>query len=232
MIQIKSAALRKQLISLSMSTAAVLAAGLLSTGCASISYKPSVSLPESPRTIKATAQLEPLTDQVPPDDKAQGGLSVCEPGTLQGDLSSDVTEAILTDFNNNQVFETVKKRFDTTPDLIIKGTIDRFYGKFNITALGWCTLPIDIVWLFGIPITADHGDVELTLSIQRPDGTVLGTYHGESKFARGYNMYQNAGLALPTRTNKAFSEAVAQIREQILNDESKLTPAPAAVPTK
>ncbi len=81
-------------------------------------------------------------------------------------------------------------------------------------------------------MTESAGAVDLTLSIQHPDGTVLGTYHGESKFARGYNIYQNAGLALPTQLNKAFSEAVAQIREQILNDESKLTPAPAAVPTK
>ncbi len=232
MIQIKSAAPGKPLAFLSV--VAVLALGLLSAGCASISYKPAVSLPESPRTIKATVQLDPLVDQVSPHDKASqfSGLSACEPQTLQGDLSTGVTDAILTDFNNNQVFATVKKRFDTTPDLIIKGTIDRFGAKFKVTTLGWCTMPIDIIWFFGLPITADHGNVDLTLTIQRPDGTVLGTYRGVSKFAKSYNIYQNAGLALPTRLNKAFSEAVAQLREQILNDESKLTPAPAVVPVK
>ena len=77
MIQIKSAAPGKPLAFLSV--VAVLALGLLSAGCASISYKPAVSLPESPRTIKATVQLDPLVDQVSPHDKASqfsGPLSV------------------------------------------------------------------------------------------------------------------------------------------------------------
>ena len=69
----------------------------------------------------------------------------------------------------------------------------------------------------------DDGLVDLEISIERPDGTVLGTYRGQSNFSKGYNMYQNAALALPTRLNKAFSESIAQIREQILKDEGKLS---------
>jgi hypothetical protein len=231
MIQIKSAALGKLLAFPSI--VAALALGLLSTGCATMSYKPSVSLPESPRTIKATVNLVPMDDQSPASDKQKhGGYNVCDSSSLVGDLSTAVTDAILTDFNNNQVFETVKKRFDTNPDLIAKGTIHRFKGEFNMTALGWCTLPIDIVWLFGLPVMEADVNVELSMTFQRPDGTVLGTYHGASKSAKGFSIYENAVLSLPSFVNKALSECVAQIREQILNDESKLTPAPAAVPVK
>jgi hypothetical protein len=153
-------------------------------------------------------------------------MSACEPGTLEGELAADVTDAVLTDFNNNQVFESVKKRFEKEPDLVMKGTIHRFYGKFGTTPVFWLTIPIDTIWLFGVPIMGDDGLVDLEVSIARPDGTVLGTYHGQSKFSKYYNMYQNAGLALPTRLNKAFSEAIAQIREQILRDGVKLSQQP------
>lgn len=198
---------------------------ILSTGCLSINYKPAVSLGTSPKTIKANVKLETFTDLTPAEDKSSvfTGTSACEPGTLEGDLASDVTDAIMTDFNNNQVFENVKKRFESKPDLIMKGSVHRFYGKFGPMPIFWLTIPIDIVWLLGVPVMSDDGQVDLEITLARPDGTVLGTYHGQSEFSNYYNMYQNAQLALPTRTNKAFSESVAQIREQILRDEAKLT---------
>jgi hypothetical protein len=197
----------------------------LATGCTPINYKPAVSLGTSPQTIKANVKLETFIDQSPQDDKGSKafGMSACEPGTLEGELAADVTDAVLTDFNNNQVFENVKKRFENEPDLVIKGTIHRFYGKFGPTPVMWITIPIYTIWLFGVPIMGDDGLVDLEISIERPDGTVLGTYRGQSKFSKGYNMYQNAALALPTRLNKAFSESIAQIREQILRDEGKLS---------
>lgn len=200
---------------------------LISTGCTSISYRPEVSLGESPRTIRASVMLNQFVDKCPQDDKSDEPLgdSACAPGTLQGDLATDVTDAILTDFNNNQVFETIKKRYDAgvQPDLIMDGTINRFSGKFRMDALGWCTLPIDIVWLFGLPIMDDKGMIDLSVTISRPDGTVLGTYHGQAAISDYYNMYENAELGLPTRMNNAFSDAVSQIRAQIVKDEPKLT---------
>jgi hypothetical protein len=197
---------------------------VLATGCSSMSYKPAVSLGISPQTIKANVQLETFVDQSPQSDKEGefSGFSACEPGTLEGDLATDVTEAILTDFNNNQVFESIKMRFETEPDLIMKGTIHRYYGKFGPTAAMWITIPIDIIWFLGIPVESDDGEVDLEVSIQRPDGTVLGIYHGQSSLSGSYSIYYNAALGLPTRLNEAFSESVAQIRDQILKDARKL----------
>jgi hypothetical protein len=195
------------------------------TGCQSISYKPGTSLGMSSQTIKANVKLETFIDQSPASDKSSkfAGVSACEPGTLDGELATDVTDAVLTDFNNNQVFASVKKRFENEPDLVMKGTIQRFYGKSGPTPVFWITIPIDILWFFGLPIMGDDGLVNMEVSIQRPDGTVLGTYHGQAKFSKLYTIYVNATLALPTRMNKAFTDAIAQIREQILRDAGKLS---------
>ncbi|MFZ1073127.1 MAG: hypothetical protein WAO21_06785 [Verrucomicrobiia bacterium] len=206
--------------------AAIGSIAFLAAGCASINYRPAVSLGISPNTIKANVKLETFVDASPQSDKSHvfAGLSTCEPGTLEGELASDVTDAILTDFNNNQVFQNLKKRYDTQPDLIMKGTIHRFSGKFGTTPVFWLTIPIDTIWLFGLPIMSDDIVVDLEVSIQRPDGSVVGTYHGQSSNSQWYNMYQNVQFALPTRTNKAFSESVSQIRDQIMKDADKLTP--------
>jgi hypothetical protein len=198
---------------------------LLASGCASINYRPVVSLGISPKTIKANVKLDTFVDASPASDKSSciSGFSTCEPGTLEGELAPDVTDAILTDFSNNQVFENIKKRFDGQPDFVMKGTIHRFYGKYGSTPVFWLTIPVDIIWIFGVPIMNDDIMVDLEVNLERPDGTVVGTYRGVSTCSKWYNMYQNVQFALPTRMNNTFSESVSQIRSQILNDADKFT---------
>ena len=205
---------------------ALLAISLLATGCASISYKPSVSLGTSPQTIKANVKIETFADQSPAEDKETKafGVSACEPTTLQGELAPDVTDAILTDFENNMIFSNIRKRFDTQPDLVMTGTIHRFYGTSAPNAVFWLTIPIDTIWLLGIPILENEGAVDLDVTFARPDGTIIGTYRGKADFSESYSMYHNAQLSVPTQLNNAFSQSVAQIREQILKDAEKLTP--------
>jgi len=194
------------------------------SGCTTISYKPSVSLSESPRTIRAKVQINKFTDQSPADDKDQkvAGVSCTAPGTLAGDLETEVTDAILTDFNNNQVFDTVKKKIND-PDVILKGTINRFQGAVSPNAAFWVTLPIDLIWFFGIPITSEEIMVDLTIEAYKKDGSLIGKYSGISSFSDSLSMYNNPALAIPSHTNKCFSDAVKQIRDAMLLDESKLT---------
>jgi hypothetical protein len=202
---------------------------LLITGCASISYKPSLSLGESPSTVPARVQMNQLQDASPPKEKGKkfAGLSATEPGTLAGNLATEVTNALLTDFSNNQVFESIQKRMDH-PDIVLSGTIHRFYGQTGLNALGWATMPIDFVWIFGLPIQSEYGAVDIEISLQRADGTALGTYRGKSEFSESFTMYTNMALSIGTRLNKAFDDAVAQIRSQILADSAKLAPRPVA----
>src|SRR5438876_3685294 len=92
----------------------------------------------------------------------------------------------------------------------MNGTIHRFYAQSGINALGWSTVWMDFIWLFGLPIQSQYGAVDIELTLQRPDGTTLGTYHGKSEFSESFSMYTNIQLAIGTRLNKSFDEAVGQ----------------------
>lgn len=195
---------------------------LLNVGCASISYKPALSLGESSATIHAKVQMNQLKDMSPPEDKEQkfAGVSATEPGTLAGNLASEVTNAILTDFSNNQVFEPIQKRMEK-PDFILNGTIHRFYSKAGINVLGWITIPADLLWFLGLPIQEQYGAVDIEISIQTPNGSPVATYRGKSEYSDNFSMYTDIALATGTRLNKAFDDALLQIRNQLLADASK-----------
>ena len=107
-----------------------------------------------------------------------------------------------------------KKRIDA-PDLILKGNINRFYGKAGINELGWITIPLDILWFFGLPIQTDEGMVDITMQLSKADGTLVGEYNGKYEYLETFSMYNNPVLNVPSRLNKAFSEAIKQIREKI-----------------
>lgn len=195
------------------------------TSCQSISYKPSLSLGESPRTIGARVKIETFVDDSPVQDKAKkaGGTSATAPGTLQGNLGTEVASAVLTDFRDNQVFEVIKKKIED-PDLILKGRILRFYGKAGPNTTFWISLPIYyIIWWFGVPVLSDEGMVDLEISIHRSDGTLLGKYSAKSEFSASYSIYNNPTFGIGTRLNHAFSECISKIRQQILADESKFS---------
>ena len=194
-------------------------------GCMSISYKPSLSLGESPTTVHAKVQIATFKDESPAGDKDAkvAGTSATEPGTLAGELATEVTNAVLTDFSNNQVFDVIQKRVEA-PDLIMNGAIRRFYGYAGPNAVFWSTIPLDIIWFFGVPVQSDEGSVVLEIVFSRPEGTPVATYSGQSSFSGWYTIYNNPILGIGTRLNKAFDEAVMQIRSQVIADASRLTP--------
>jgi len=196
-----------------------------SISCTSFTYKPAISLNASPKTIKATVQIETFADETPPADKWKqfGGVSATEPGTLAGELAIEVTDAVLTDFSNNLVFDAIKKKVEGEPDLIMNGRIHRFYGKAGPNAVFWFTIPVDIVWLCGVPVLRDKGEVDLEISLRRPGGPVLATYRAKSQFGKWYTIYNNPTMGIGTRLNRAFSECIANIRQQIVNDAAKLS---------
>jgi len=48
-------------------------------------------------------------------------------------------------------------------------------------AVGWITLPINPIWLLGVPMQSSEGGVDLEVSIRRPDGTVNSGLQGGRK---------------------------------------------------
>lgn len=203
---------------------------VLLSSCTSVTYKPSLSLDKSPVKIKAKAQVEPFVDHSPRADKNRriGGVSATEPKALAGDLTVEVTNAVVNDFLINGVFQEVGKNIDD-PDLIVKGEIRRFYGKAGINNFGWLTYPANLmapIWILGLPVNSSEGAVDIVLTISRRDGALIGEYSGQAKFSDSYSVYSGETLAVGTRLNKAFNESIEKIRTQILADEQKLQPLP------
>ncbi len=200
-----------------------LASVLFLSACTSISYKPALSLGPSPIKIPAKLQVETFVDRSPSEDKSKraGGSSATEPDSLAGDLGTEVTNAVIADFLANGVFTEVGKHIQH-PDAVMTGQIKRFYGRAGLNAAGWITLPINPIWFLGIPMQSSEGEVDLEVSIRRPDGAVLGTYSGRAQFSDWYTMYNPSIHGVGTALNKAFTQAMQQIRDQIIADKGKL----------
>ncbi len=200
----------------------VLASALSLGACTSISYKPALSLGPSPVKILAKLQVETFVDRSPTEDKSKRalGVSATEPDSLAGDLSVEVTNAVIADFLINGVFTEVGKDIKN-PDAIMTGEITRFYGRAGLNGVGVITLPINIVWLLGLPMQSSEGGVDLAVSIRRPDGTRLGTYSGRSEFSDWFTMYNQVAIGVGTALNKAFNQAMQQIRDRIIADKDR-----------
>jgi len=215
------------------------------TSCTTISYIPKVSLDVSPKSINKTVQIDKFIDSSPVADRKNpfGGVSVTNSEALANELDVEVTNAIVSDFATNGLFKQVSRKIDN-PDFIIKGEIIKFSGKseFNQFAkfsLGlalasifiapiaknssilWGTAPFYSCYL-GLPVSRNSADIELILKLYDKNNNLIGTYKGKANDKTSTSMYKNKMLAVPTLTNKTFSAAVMQIREQILNDISKI----------
>lgn len=176
----------------------------------------------SPIKIPVRLQVETFVDRSPSEDKSKRalGVSATEPDTLAGDLSTEVTNAIIADFLINGVFAEVGKSIKN-PDVVMTGEIKRFYGRAGINTAGVITLPINPIWFLGVPMQSSEGEVDLAVSIRRPDGTWLGTYSGRSEFSGWYTMYNRVDIGVGTALNKAFNQAMQQIRERIIADKDR-----------
>ncbi len=196
---------------------------------ACVPYKPALWLEKSPETIPATVKVQPLSDLTPPDDKVPVADGViAQTGTMEGDLSGLVTKAISADFSATAVFRSIRRNEDR-PQLILGGTIRRFYGQAAIPF--WLRIP-GVNWMVNAlvsPVQAWQGEVDLEVTLATPDGRTVGTY-------RGRVQYQEIGDAdsrswsMPlypahVRLNQAFTDAMAQIRDQILRDKATLLAA-------
>ncbi len=218
---------------------------ILITSCATISYTPKVSLDVSTKTIKKSVSIEKFKDISPIEDREKpfSGISVTNKEALSNDLDIEVTNAITTDFSTNSVFKEISRRVEN-PDYIIKGDILKFKGVSELSGyakaglgiflasdilLGATGQPIFLIgyipvltWYFGVPVRTNTSEIEIKLYLFDTKNNLIGTYIGKSQIKNSASMYNNNALAVPSQTNKAFSEAINQIREQILNDITKI----------
>jgi len=213
--------------------------------CTTISYVPKVSLDVSPKTVNKVVQVEKFIDSSPIKDKKTPflGLSVTNAEALPNGLDIEVTNAIVSDFSINGVFKQISRKVEN-PDYIIKGEIKKFSGKSVLNNFAKITMitsltavivapilneplielgatPI-LTWYFGLPVSKNTADVEIVMSLYDKNNNLINTYYGKANDKISTSMYKNKMLAVPSLTNKTFSTAIMQIREQILNDIIKL----------
>lgn len=199
---------------------------LVLAGC--VTYKPTLYLDESPTTIPVEVYVEELRDATPPEDReslSRSSLTQTSADEMEGALAPLVTKAITADFSATGLFRSVASRPDRA-DLILRGTIRRFHGE--VTLPSWMVLP-------GLSLAAQafwglaqqwEGKVELELVALGPDGRTLGTYRGLSRYeevaTHDRHFWSMPFYPAHIRLNQAFTEAMRQIREQLLKDRDRL----------
>ena len=181
-------------------------------------YVPTIKLTESPQTIEARAQLGPFENHIPPADSetARGDQEVTK-SVMEGELIDLVRQAILTDFRSNAVYSSVRLH-EEHPDLAIQGNIYQF-SEYR-SKPWYAKIPL-IGRLFSNSERVEGG-VSLDVMVSTPDGLLVGIYSGESRFPVETSPSQSPpknrqapGLQL----NRAFTEAMRQIRAKMLADE-------------
>ncbi len=78
----------------------ILILSLLGVSCSTISYIPTVALDVSPSTVQKSLSVEKFIDNSPSKDRKNpvDGFSVTNNKALAGDLATQVTNAVVSDF--------------------------------------------------------------------------------------------------------------------------------------
>lgn len=196
---------------------------ILVSGCSGErKYIPTITMTKTGETIDAIAEfhnLYPVFSLM--TGKQTFGLDAptakrVEPSEFVGQVENE----FLTKFNEAGVFSRLT-RFDTDPDLILSGRITVLHEHYRPQS--WATMnnliPYGgkIAQLFRLKTHVSSGEVQLTLFVLKATGEILGTYTGQSSFHETFTPDKNyppPGMFL----NRALSEAVHQIQEELSHD--------------
>lgn len=183
-----------------------------------VSYVPTIKLAESPRTIEAHAQLGLFENNIPPEnpEMQRGGQEVTK-SMMEGDLADLVQQAVLTDFRSNAVYSGVRLH-EEHPDLSIRGNIYQFS---EYRSKPWYA-KIPLIGRLFSDSERIEGGVSLDVMVSTPDGILVGIYSGQSRFPVEEPSPQSPPKnrhAPGQQLNRAFTEAMRQIRAKMLADE-------------
>ena len=196
---------------------AVIGAGLV--GC-SAKYEPHLALPPSSvlLAVDATVELHPLlaSEEVRSGHTTYGVLAEDYVNKPPSKLSKAITSEVLDEFSTNGVFRHITT-YDPHPDLILTGRIDRFYEHDRRKI--WTYVPYysdKLAGLFRLNSYMSTGEVSMTMMLLKPTGEMVGTYTGLVRFDEDFT--PNDDMHPGDRLNRAFSQAIGQIRDDMLAD--------------
>lgn len=186
-------------------------------GCAQ-PYTPTVDLSESPATIPIVVELHRFKES--PNVRVPGQpYGLVAPGikpATPGELADPITDAVLEDLQNSHVFEHIDT-FDEHPDVILTGTINKFYEAYRPKV--WTKLPYakTVAKLVEADTHTARAEVDLEIVVLGANGVRIGTYRGHA--AKTDDFVPNEHNKPGARLNWALSEAVHQVREALIRDE-------------
>ena len=135
------------------------------------------------------------------------------------ELTRQVESELLKELDAAGVFSRVT-RFDPHPDVILSGRITALHEQYRPQL--WAQIPDGIPYVgiiaqqLGMKTHVSSGEANLTLFVLKPTGEVLGTYTGKSTFNETFNPTNDVPPG--TRLNRALSEAVHQIQDEMSRD--------------
>ena len=188
-------------------------------GC-STTYEPHLVLPatELTRSIDANVEVHPFvaSDELVSGHSPYGVRAEDYNNKTPAELTQALTKEVIAELSAHRVFRKVNT-YDRAPDLILTGRIERFFEQNR--RKGWTLIPgvtDKAASLFGAnPYTA-NGEVQVTMTLRKPTGEVVGSYAGNSKFKEDYT--PNSEWQPGDRLNRGLAQAIAQIREEMLAD--------------
>lgn len=203
--------------------AAALLLAATGAGCLPFSYEPRMSLGVSPERLPLRVEVHDLQDVSPPEDRRRrlGGTSATATDSLAGELSTQVTDAILTSFRNDAVFSELRRRVGS-PDLVMSGNIREFYA---VSFLHPIALPAVFTFFppfLGVPIYASEAGVDLEITFALPDGQRVATYAAARQSSYWSSIYRMPFYGVGTDLNKLLSEVMLDVRQQMYADREKL----------
>lgn len=190
-------------------------------GC-STTYEPHLLLPvtELTRSIDADVEVHPFV-------ASQELMSGHSPYGVRADdynnkppseLTQALTKEVISELSASRVFRKVST-YDGAADLILTGRIDRFYEQDRRKA--WTLIPgvtNKAANLLGANPYTSEGEVQVTMTLRKPTGDMVGSYVGRSEFNEDYT--PNSEWHPGDRLNRGLAQAVAQIRDKMLADEN------------
>lgn len=197
-------------------------------------YQPAVNLTLVEKTINKKVRVEEFKMLIP--DRDSSGVIIITRKNKHASslipfktnftkvLSTEVTDAIIKDFERNKLFGEIGRNVEN-PDLILKGEINEFQGKmeFNRFAkISAATIIGIFTWFLGMDVGKIQMDMNITMYVYSKNEDLLGTYNGYLNKIEEQSVYSpnndKNGKDLSAKTNLAFSQAILDIRKQLLNN--------------
>jgi hypothetical protein len=194
---------------------------IFATGCGGPRYVPDMTLTQTGPIIDAIAEFHNLYPAYALlSGKETFGLDAPKAKPIEpSELTRQIENELVKELDGVGLFSRVT-RFDPNPDVILSGQITALHEHYGPQI--WGRIP-DVIPYVGmitqilrLKTHVSSGKVHLIVFVLKPTGAVLGKYTGTSTFKETFNPTDDVPPG--ARLNRALSEAVHQIQDEISHD--------------